>query len=134
MVAGLSIFIRHLRLMRRERTQILRIGYQAGAMLLVMLFLSISVAQIFHSHPKVATLEHLQQHDGNDQDQVASADKCLICDYLAHQQSKEFYISHPLVLSVPLPDAITLNTNVFVGNYKFSLQGFTNKGPPALSC
>ncbi|MGN7205219.1 hypothetical protein ACTHQF_13180 [Pedobacter sp. SAFR-022] len=120
--------------MRRERKQILRRCYQAGAMLLVMLFLSISVAQIFHSHPKVAALEHTHQHEGNDQDQVAAADKCLICDYLAHQQSKEFYISHPLVLSVPLPDAITLNTNVFVGNYKFSLQGFTNKGPPAFSC
>ena len=32
------------------------------------------------------------------------------------------------------PDAITLNSNVFVGNYKFSLQGFTNKGPPTFSC
>lgn len=103
-------------------------------MLLVMLFLSISVAQIFHSHPKVAALEHTHHDDGSGQAQVDAADKCLICDYLAHQQSKEFYISHPLVLTVPLPDAITLNNNVFVGNYKFSLQGFTNKGPPVISC
>lgn len=120
--------------MRRERKQILKKCYQAGAMLLVTLFLSISVAQIFHSHPKVATLEHAHQHGMDGRDQVTAADKCLICDYLSHQQSKEFYINHPLVLSVPLPDAITLNTNVFVGNYKFSLQGFTNKGPPAFSC
>lgn len=120
--------------MQKERKHILRKCYQAGAMLLVMLFLSISVAQILHSHPKVSATPHTHQHDLDGGHQLSAADKCLICDYLAHQQSKEFYISHPLVLNVPLPDAITLNTNVFVGNYKFSLQGFTNKGPPAFSC
>jgi len=120
--------------MKGTRKHTLNTFYQAGAFLLVMLFLSISVAQIFHSHSKVAAVEHTHHHDQDQQDQVSAADKCLICDYLAHQQSKEFYISHPLVLNVPLPDAITLNSNVFVGNYKFSLQGFTNKGPPVFSC
>jgi uncharacterized membrane protein YjgN (DUF898 family) len=119
--------------MKSARKHTLNKCYQVGAFLLVMLFLSISVAQIFHSHPKVTAMEHAQSQDQDQQDQVSAADKCMVCDYLAHQKSKEFYISHPLVLSVPLPDAITLNTNVFVGNYKFSLQGFTNKGPPAFS-
>lgn len=117
--------------MKGTRKYTLNKFYQVGAFLLVMLFLSISVAQIFHSHPKVAAMEQTHDHDN---DQLSAADKCMICDYLAHQKSKEFYINHPVVLSVPLPDAITLNSNVFVGNYKFSLQGFTNKGPPTFSC
>lgn len=134
MVVQPSIFIRHLPAMQSARKPIYKKCYQAGAFLLVLLFLCISVAQIFHSHAKVAALEQVAGHDHDGQDQVAAAEECMICDYLAHQQSKEFYISHPLVLAVPLPDAITLNTNVFVGNYKFSLQGFTNKGPPAFTC
>jgi hypothetical protein len=115
--------------MQKERTIFLRKCYQTGVFLMVMLFLSMSVVQIFHSHSKIATIEQ-----ATDNDQLSASDKCLICDYFAHQKAKEFYISHPIVLSIPLPDVITLNTNVFVGNYKFSLQGFTNKGPPAFPC
>ncbi|WP_256011923.1 hypothetical protein [Desertivirga xinjiangensis] len=59
-------------------------------------------------------------------------DSCRICDYLAHKQGRELYLSFPPQLVLPILEPVMRNTPVIAVNYKFTLQGFTNKGPPYL--
>lgn len=100
---------------------------QGGSLLLVALFLFISAAQILHNHLD----KHNDLHEScGDHDQLQLLDKCAVCDYYHHIQDKQIFLHYLPVLVVALPKAITVNTYVFVGNYKFSLQGYTNKGPP----
>ena len=70
--------------------------------------------------------------DSTNSDLLSKVKKCEICDFIIHKQSK--YISsnilqNALVLS---PVTITYNCNACICNYDFTLQGFTNKGPPPL--
>jgi len=97
-------------------------------MLLVLLFLSISVIQAVHAHSRVAQTEQ----SSNDEDTLSDSDQCQLCDYFTQKQDQQFYLSETLDLLVPLPEPISYKGEVFVGNYKFTLQGFTNKGPPAI--
>ena len=100
---------------------------QVVSLLLIILFLSISVIQIFHSHKTVIKTE---QSDEEDNGYVN--EKCKICDFFIHKHGKALHLSHPPIISTPLPDPISYNTFSYIGNYKFTLQGFTNKGPPFL--
>ena len=113
--------------MKRERNRLVQKCYHVGSILLVTLFMSISVIQAFHSHSKVVHVEQCSDHE-----QLAALDHCLVCDYLVHKQGKEFYLPHPPVALKLAVQTISSRPNVFVGNYKFTLQGFTNKGPPAV--
>ncbi|RZM22159.1 MAG: hypothetical protein EOO88_30265 [Pedobacter sp.] len=113
--------------MRRKHTTLQQCRMW-GASLLVILFVAMSFVQTFHGHAK--TFHTAQQ---SDHDQLAANDKCLVCDFLSHQQGKEFHLPHPVLLVKSISTPVTLNTNVFVGNYKFTLQDFTNKGPPSFS-
>jgi len=113
--------------LKKQGKNILFHCYQLGVLLLVVLFLSISVIQAFHSHNKVVRTEQ----STTDDDTLSDSDQCKLCDYFTQKQSKQLYLSYAPVLLLPIPDPITFNTEVFVGNYKFTLQGFTNKGPPA---
>lgn len=100
---------------------------RAGSFLLVWLFLFISAAQVLHVHPG----SHMNDHEQcGDKEQLQGLDKCSICDYYHHIQAKQIFWHHPVVLDVALPQTRTINTQVLIGNYKFSLQGYTNKGPP----
>lgn len=98
------------------------------SMALVLLFLSIALLQLVHIHP--APL--ISKKDSADRDLLSEIKKCEICDFIIHKQSK--YISlnilqNAIVLS---PITITYNCNACICNYDFTLQGFTNKGPPPL--
>ena len=66
----------------------------------------------------------------NDKDSVSDTEDCKLCDYYSDQQGKQLFLHYPPVLIISLPATETLNTHVVIGNYKFTLQGFTNKGPP----
>lgn len=99
-----------------------------GAFLLVWLFLFISAAQVLHVHPESAIADHEQC---GEKEQLQGLDKCAVCDYFHHVQAKQIFWHHPVILVVALPQIRTINTQVLIGNYKFSLQGYTNKGPPA---
>jgi hypothetical protein len=100
---------------------------QAVSFLLIILFLSISVVQIFHSHKTVIKTEQSdEESDG------LVTEKCKICDFIIHKHGKAIHLSYTPVISAPLPEPVSYNTFSYIGNYKFTLQGFTNKGPPSL--
>jgi hypothetical protein len=99
---------------------------KAGSVLLMVYFLSVPLVQLFHGHAKNLHVEHVDDHQ-----QVSGSDHCMICDYLSHNQNKQFHLPHPVVPSKVVAGAITLNSHVIAGNYTFTLQGFTNKGPPS---
>jgi hypothetical protein len=95
--------------------------------LLVMLFLFISTAQLFHIHAD----EHSDQNvQFEDKDQVESLNKCSICDYYHYVKGQQILLSYPTVLTIVNPEAITLNTYVLTGSYDFTPQIIANKGPP----
>jgi hypothetical protein len=103
--------------------------YQLGSLLLVLLFLSITVVQAFHRHDQVVKTEQ----SSGDEDTLSSIDDCQLCDYFTHKQGKQLFFTYPPVIVLPLPEPISYSTAIFLGNYKFTLQGFTNKGPPVVA-
>lgn len=100
---------------------------RAGSFLLVWLFLFISAAQVLHAHADIHGDEHEQC---GDKEQLQGLDKCAVCDYYHHVQGKQIFSHQPIIVVVALPQTRAINTRVLIGNYKFSLQGYTNKGPP----
>ena len=114
--------------MKKGTKNILNICYRTCAYVLVVLMLSIPLAQLLHHHEN-STIEYVNQ-DGKASFNK-SVEKCQLCDYLTQQHGKEFLLSHPTLLNQPLPQAIKIGAIVIAGNYTFTLQGFTNKGPPA---
>lgn len=112
--------------MKPVKKNIRRKWQQVMAYLLLLLSLSTPVAQAFHHHHYVPRDEQTE-----DQEYLRAAEnKCSLCDYYAHNHGKEMYLSYPPVVETPLPPPVTLGTRVYARIYKFTLQGFSNKGPP----
>ncbi|UYQ91191.1 hypothetical protein MKQ68_13935 [Chitinophaga horti] len=90
-----------------------------GALLLLALLFSSNIIQVLHTHhPETTT--------------VADADEdCEVCAYCNNHAGKELLLTHPPILDTPLPAAIVLNGKTYARIYKFTLQGFSNKGPPS---
>lgn len=101
---------------------------KAISFLLVFTFLFISFIQIIHAHSK-NDIEHV----ADQKESITFSEKCSVCDYIFHKHGKDIVLPLPFSISFPLPTGNISNTGVFVGNYKFTLQGFTNKGPPAIA-
>jgi hypothetical protein len=104
---------------------------QLGSLLLVTLFLSISVIQALHNHK--CSVQSDQSCDNSDES-VSQANSCQFCDYFAHIHNKQLFIAYAVVLVLAISLPISFLPHSFVGNYKFTLQGFTNKGPPIFYC
>jgi len=100
---------------------------QTVSFLLMVLFLFISTAQLFHVHADKHSDQNVQFED---KDQIQSLNKCSICDYYHYVQGQQILLSYPTVLTIVNPEAITLNTYVLTGNYDLITQIITNKGPP----
>jgi len=100
---------------------------QVISFLMVILFISMPLLQAFHTHDSGVNTEQSDQGDIS-----YAVEKCKICDFYLHKQSETIYSTYPPVMVMPLPTLITHNTQHYIGNYKFTLQGFTNKGPPGL--
>lgn len=98
---------------------------QLNSFMLALLFLFISAAPAFHSHHRVSKAGQVEE-----QPVYNTTDKCQVCDYYTHRQGKEFHLPFPPALAAPKPEPVTLAFRVYAGIYKFTLQGFTNKGPP----
>lgn len=98
--------------------------------LLLLLFLCVHIVEILHAHDRSLDCE---SEDNTEQHYSMSDQKCKICDYLAHTQQEPFCSSNSVVLSVPLPKAIELSGRIVARVYKFTLQGFSNKGPPSFA-
>ncbi len=97
------------------------------SMLLLMLFLSISILQLAHTHRAPAS-----DKENITSDSVSAIEKCEICDFIIHKQSKHLPASFTSSIIALSPVEITHNSNSCICNYEFALQGFTNKGPPNL--
>jgi hypothetical protein len=96
---------------------------------MAMLLLCITVIQALHHHATPT--------DGNDvcdsREYVYSTNKCAVCDYLSHHQFEEYHLPVVDQILVPVIKPVTLLSRSYAGAYKFTLQGFTNKGPPSVS-
>lgn len=100
---------------------------QMGSPLLIMLFLFISTAQLFHIH----TERHYDQNAAyEDKEQIGAVNKCSICDYYYHIQGQQILLFYPIVQTTVSPEVITLLAGVQTANYEFTLQVVANKGPP----
>ncbi|WP_295768629.1 hypothetical protein [uncultured Mucilaginibacter sp.] len=100
----------------------------ALSLMLALAFLFITAVQAFHKHNYTSA-----KNDSDETEYVYAAEKCSICDYVVHKQSNFAHLHHPPVVAVPVTKAVTLLTKSYAGIYKFTLQGFTNKGPPAVA-
>ena len=103
--------------------------YQLGSLMLVLLFLSIAIVQSFHRHDQIVKTEQ----SSSDDDTISDSDQCHLCDYFTHKQGKQLFLTYLPVIVLSLPEPVSYSTEIFLGNYKFTLQGFTNKGPPRLT-
>ena len=117
--------------LKKRNKNILRRISKLASLLLVTLFFSISVIQASHNH-KFSTPP--KQSFNSSDEKVSEANSCQICDYLAHIQSKQLFIVYAAVLVLAVSVPALFQRYSFVGNYKFTLQGFTNKGPPLSYC
>ena len=96
--------------------------------LFAILFLIIPFIQTLHSHH--ASEDFL--NTATEKSFSSVAEKCLICDYTAEIKGKQILLAHPPVISIPTGIFATLNSFVYTRIYKFTLQNFSNKGPPSL--
>lgn len=103
---------------------------QTASFLLMLLFLFISTAQLFHIHVDRHSDQDVQLED---KDQIQSLDKCSICDYYHYVQGQQILLYYPTVQNIVNPEAITLNTCVLIGHYDFTPKIIANKGPPYLA-
>ncbi|MFN0256563.1 hypothetical protein [Pedobacter ureilyticus] len=99
-----------------------------AAALLAILFLAIPFIQTLHSHH--ASEEFVKTT--TEKSITSAAEKCLICDYTAEIKGKQILMAHPPTIDIPTNVCATLNTFVYTRLYKFTLQNFSNKGPPSL--
>jgi hypothetical protein len=95
------------------------------SMFLVVLFLSISILQLAHAHKVFPS-----DKENVTAESVSAVEKCEICDFIIHKQSKHVPADIPQQTIVLSPVKITYSCNSCICNYEFTLQGFTNKGPP----
>jgi hypothetical protein len=95
------------------------------ALLLVVVILGISFGQALHSHKSLTKTEQSGEEDSG-----SLTEKCSICEFYLHKHGKELNLSFPPVYNQPVIQPVTFNSQCYIGNYKFTLQGFTNKGPP----
>jgi len=98
------------------------------AVWLMMLFMSTSFFQIFHHHH-----EELANHKYSSQTTIQKGIKsCEVCDYLGHHQAVPILNAHHFELTPPVKSTAAFAGRYYIGCYKFTLQGFTNKGPPTI--
>ncbi|WP_188626399.1 hypothetical protein [Pedobacter quisquiliarum] len=123
-IAGLNSFMQLWCIVIQDKHNKSAQLYKATSMVLVMLLLLAFVFPAIHSHHNDAPTTHSEK-----QITIASK-KCPICSFLSHQEHHKYLVptDHPSIQRVST--YTTILTGVFAGVYKFTLQGFTNKGPP----
>ncbi|RZL29844.1 MAG: hypothetical protein EOO96_19375 [Pedobacter sp.] len=104
---------------------------QLSACLLLLLFLAMPTLQLFHFHDQATELS--SQTDGKTVIDKLS-EQCKLCDFLSHKQFKEFHLPKASTTLIATQQPIKIYGNYIAINYTFTLNGFTNKGPPSLFC
>ncbi len=114
-------------ILKNEKNHIRKKCCQVISFLLVILFTAMTVVQAFHAHDTVVSTNHA------DQCLISyGVEKCEICDFYLHKRCETIHPIYPPVLVTPFPTTVIHNSQHYIGNYKFTLQNFTNKGPPEL--
>lgn len=99
------------------------------AVWLMTLFVVTSFFQIFHHHH-----QELPSHKHDNQTSIQKWVKsCEVCDYLAHHHAVPILNVHHFELITPVKSTAAFAGKYYMGCYKFTLQGFTNKGPPSIN-
>jgi len=97
------------------------------SLLLILLFMFVAVSPLLHHHKH----SHAEAEvSANQKETVHFTDECAVCDYYHHIQGQQILLYHPPLETILNTVVITLDNRVLISNYKFTLQGFTNKGPP----
>lgn len=115
-----------LRINMQNKRHIRRI-YRLLSASLVFLFVCIHLLQLLHNH---YTFPDSPSGQETEQQCASPAALCKICDYTAHLRHESVDIPPLIILQITLPEAIELEGHVVARIYKFTLQGFSNKGPP----
>lgn len=92
---------------------------------LVLLLLFISAFQSLHAHPHEKHTKHTEKTYS------AAVEQCKVCEFYDHVQGKVLRPDFQASLEAPCTLPVVHQSGYFIGSYKFTLQGFTNKGPPA---
>ena len=101
--------------------------YRFLSVLLVTTVLSLSVVPLLHAHN-----DELRSLKTGATEYTKAVEKCQICDFLIHKQQKDFVLSASPALQLPFSFSLSKTVDRPVALCKFSLPGFTNKGPPAV--
>lgn len=97
---------------------------------MLLLFLAVPTLQLFHFHNDTTQLSaQIDQKTVIDK----LSEQCKLCDFLAHKQFKDFELPISNSFSVALVKPVKQYGNYIAINYAFTLNGFTNKGPPTLA-
>lgn len=116
---------------KREEKHILKKLHQLAAYLMVFLFMAMPMSQLVHFHGETTKI-----NSGFEAKTAVDkvTEQCKLCDFLAHKQFKEFHITNPVEVATPILQTAKNGQNFIAINYAFTLNGFTNKGPPATFC
>lgn len=98
---------------------------------MLLLFLAMPTLQLFHLHDQATELSS-QTDDKTVIDKLS--EQCKLCDFLAHKQFKEFHLPKVIATVIISQQPVKIYGNYIAINYAFTLNGFTNKGPPSLFC
>ncbi|RYY37430.1 MAG: hypothetical protein EOP46_02720 [Sphingobacteriaceae bacterium] len=115
--------------MKRKGNKIANKLSAVMALAMAFVFIFITTVQALHSHNQPVI-----KISADDQEYVVSSEKCNVCDYVTHKQADHAHLAYQPLISAPVTKPVTLLSRSYAGIYKFTLQGFTNKGPPAFSC
>lgn len=94
---------------------------------MLLLLFNIAVQSLHRHHQKQVTFEHA------DQKVVTSHTAfCVICDHFQYRTPSDIPFLSNIEITPPLPAVPVHGGRYYIGFYKFTLQDFTNKGPPAV--
>ena len=98
---------------------------------MLLLFLAMPSLQLFHFHNETISLStKIDQKTIIDK----GSEQCKLCDFIAHKHVKEFQLPQANSFVVVMVKPVKQYGNYIAINYTFTLNGFTNKGPPMLFC
>ena len=95
-------------------------------MFVLVLLCSFSI-QVLHRHHYENKITVATHQDGKMITTIA--DHCKVCDQIRHVSSFDLYVPD-ITIASPITATPAHGGRYYIGYYKFTIQGFTNKGPP----
>lgn len=101
--------------------------FRFAAVIMTLLLLCTVTINTFHEHDK-------QIHSfAKSKTSVIAKDDCKICEYSAHHHFNQALTSPTFTFDFKVPELPQISYGGYsISFYQFTLQGFTNKGPPVV--